>query len=475
MDLLKRNFFLIICGLATAGGIALGVTGMKAMPKVKAELEKAKSVYQNLDSLASKPVNRQRIEDEMQRIEAVKEDHLKIVERARSLYGWTLLVATCDGGDHDGESCASDATLCAGQCQDGAGDGDACTSDDDCGDGTCQGGGVCSEVLPYGTPSQRLEFKARYGDGLRAMFDSLTAGQPATDVDIRNMRDRIAAEKAAATEHESNPLIPAPVIYTRPAKNAADVLTQAGAQRDPVARAHLQAAQRIYCYATGFVPEQPVQGIYPSLEFDTVMANVDTLDPPFEDEVWNAQLSYWVQKDVVETIVALNEAAAAEATAKGGYGWVGNMPVKEVISVRVPRQFIPAQGDPVWSPAPGGYDAALPPGTPETVFTRDGSGDSYDVIQFTVKLVMDERDILKFVAKLCNNRFYVPLRIAYAAAPINKTMVGKIYGAEPAVIVSMDFEIPLLGEVFRRWMPQEIRDQNNVVCRPQDNCQSAPE
>ena len=426
MDFLKRNLFMIGCALATAGGIALGVTGIRAMPRVVAEMDKAKGVFQSLEGLSSQSVNRDRIEAEGQRIELVREDHRRIIERARQLYGWELLVP---------------------------------------------------DVLPYGTPTQRLEFKAKYGDAMRAMFASLTSGQPASEVDIRNMRDRIAGEEAARREYElnPNPLIPKPVIHTGPPSDAAEVLTQAGAQRDPVARAHLQAAQRIYCYATGFVSEQPLQGIVPSFEFDAIMANVDTLDPPYPDEVWNAQLAYWIQKDVADVIVALNDEAAQAAGEQGGYGWVGNMPVKEIIAVRVLRALIPPQGDAYWSPPPGGYEAALPPGTPATVFTRNGSGESYDVVQFTVKLVMDQRDILRFIEKLCNDRFYVPLRVAYESVEPNKAMVGKIYGSEPAVIVAMDFELILLGEVFRRWMPQFIREQYGVICREQDGCVSPEE
>jgi len=422
VDLIRRNIFMIACVLVAAGGIALGVTGMRAMPEVKTEMEKSSSVFNSLNGLSSQPVNRARIDEETQRIEQARRDHERIIERARALYGWEPLVPG---------------------------------------------------VFPEGTESGRLEFKAKYGDAMRALLASLTAGQPAGDVDIRNMRDRIAAEEAALREHETNPLIPKPEMYTGPERNAAEVLTKAGAQKDAVARAHLQAAQRIYCYATGFVTENANAGIYPSLEFDPILANVETLDPPYPDEVWNAQLGYWIQKDVVDAIVALNEEAAEQASARGDYGWVGNMPVKEVISVRVQKTFIPPSGNPVYGAPAGGYDAALPPGNAETVFTHLGSGESFDVVQFSAKLVMDARDVLRFTEKLCNNRFYVPLRIAYAAAPINKTMVGKIYGPEPAVIVTMDFEIPLLGEVFRRWMPSFVREQSGVLCRTQDECGQA--
>jgi len=105
------------------------------------------------------------------------------------------------------------------------------------------------------------------------------------------------------------------------------------------------------------------------------------------------------------------------------------------------------------------------------VFTKTGSGEAFDVIQFTVKLVMDQRAIPEFVERLCNNSFHSPLRISYAEIPPNRDLKGKIYGSGPAVMVVMDFETVLLGEVFRRLMPVEIQDAYNVVCRPDlDDC-----
>ena len=43
-----------------------------------------------------------------------------------------------------------------------------------------------------------------------------------------------------------------------------------------------------------------------------------------------------------------------------------------------------------------GFAPAVPSGTPETVFTHSGSSNWYEVVQYSVKLVMDQRDIPKF-------------------------------------------------------------------------------
>lgn len=416
MDLLRRHLFLMVCAVAGVGGIVLGVTGLRAMPQVSQEMEKAAVIYRNLQSLQNQPVNQRRIDAEEERIETVRTDHRRVIEKAKELYHAQLLVPG---------------------------------------------------VLPYGKPVQRLEFRAKYGVAMRDLLNSLTWGTRASPTDIDTWRSKIADERA---ERRSEGKAPDP----GPTHTPAGFLTEAGIREDPYARAHLAAAQRIYCYALDFETEKTLEEV-PSLDFDPVMAMTDFVDAPLEEDVWRAQLGYWIQKDVVDAIVAVNEEDATQARDAGRQPWVGVMPVKEVISIRLSDGLIPLEGDAYVGHPPEGYAAALPPGTPATVFTQTGSGDAYDVVQFTVKLVMDQRDVPLLVERICNDRFHTLLRVAYAAVPPNRKVTGKIYGSEPAVIVVMDFETILLGEVFRRWMPASIREENEVRCRDLDECQDESE
>ena len=120
--------------------------------------------------------------------------------------------------------------------------------------------------------------------------------------------------------------------------------------------------------------------------------------------------------------------------------------------------------DEVFGAAPGGYEEALPPGNPETVFTRSGQSEAYDVIQYSVKLVMDARDIPALVDRICKNSFHTLLRISYEAVPVNRKMVGKVYGSGPVVNVVLDFETILLGEVFRPLLPEYVCEEYDIDC-----------
>ena len=91
------------------------------------------------------------------------------------------------------------------------------------------------------------------------------------------------------------------------------------------------------------------------------MEDAGKVDAPTLTEVWSAQLGYWIQRDVVEAIVAVNEQASEEAKAAGLDRWVGTMAVKDLISIRLSK-FVPKSGDLVAVAKPGDYN---PPFRPE--------------------------------------------------------------------------------------------------------------
>lgn len=403
MDFLKRHLFLILCGVAALGGIALGVTGMQAMPKVKADLDAAANVYKGLETL--QPVNQKNIEAEQARIDAILADHGKVLERARALAEYKPLV---------------------------------------------------EGVFPAGPPEKRVEFRNKYNEEIRKVFASMNCGGPPTPAQIEQARDRIENEKASDKQFGAD------AASTGPTLSPADVLTKHGVKVDPTARASVANAQSVACYAVFFFEDKPPERVA-SLEFINAMKDTTTLDAPEPESCWRAQLSYWIQKDVVDAIKDVNQAAVDAIKAAGQTIWVGAMPVKEIISIRL-SSYVPPK-DELYKPAqPGGYGHALPPGTAESVFTGTAPTDAYDVIQFTVKLIMDQRDIPLLVERLCNHSPHTLLRVSYQQVPPNKSMTGKIYGPEPAVNVVMDFETIMVGEVFRPWMPDAVCEKYGIQC-----------
>ena len=410
MDFVRRNLFLILCGVGAVVGIGLGVTGLRAMPNVVKKMEEAAGVHKALESL--QPVNQRIIDAENQRIEAIQQDHAKVLERAKQLYRYEPLV---------------------------------------------------TGLFPKAAAEKRIEFRTKYGEAMRKLLDSLHWGAPPTTADIEAMKDKIDNEKAAQ-KFGGEPTA-SPSAATAGAHTPAEVLTKIGAKNDPTARAAIAAAQKIYCYAVNFFEDKPPDRVV-SLEFLPKMKDTKTVEAPETDDVWRAQVGYWIQKDVVEAIVAVNDEAGEAAKQASEDQWVGIMPVKEVISIRL-SDYVPPKGEPLMISPPVGYLAAYPQGTAESVFTGTASGRSYEVVQFTVKLIMDQRDIPLLVERLCNNSFLTLLRVSYKSVPVNKAMTGKVYGAEPTVLVMMDFESVMLGEVFRPLMPTEVCDKYDWIKCPE--------
>lgn len=421
MNALKRNLFMILCGVGGAAGIALAWSGLRAMPKVQEEMKKAEGVFRSLDGVQSSPVNQQRLDAERERIESILADYKAVVDKSRTLYRVDQLV---------------------------------------------------EGALPDGPPVARNEFRVSYNAAMSALMDSLRWGYPASAAEVELMRRRIADEEESRRQFAINPNTAGlrPPDISGPPETPAGVRTPAGVLTDPVARAAVNAAQRVLMYATGLRDEKPLEQKIASLEFEPIMADTATVDPPFPDEVWRAQLGYWIQRDVVETIVALNSDAAKRASDAGQEPWVGLMPIKDLISVRIARGFIKPSEDRYVGHSPTGEGAALPAGTPVTVFTKSASGPACEVVQFTLKMVVDQRYLTTFLERFCNHRFYTPLRVGFVAVQPNRSLHGKVYGSDPAVIVVMDFEFVMLGQVFRKLMPKTLREAEEIKCRPVDEC-----
>lgn len=418
MDFIKRQAFYIVCVVVALAGIGLLVTGVQAMGRVPQEMDKARSLYGSLGQLSSAALNERILQDEQERIAAAKADFESVLQKAKALYGWEPLI---------------------------------------------------EGVFPDGNEELRRQFRRRFNQAIRELLDPevLRWGLPADESAIGLMRDRIADEEFRAQNRGLDQGAEnAPQEPSGPARTPAGVLTVAGARGDAEARAHMAAAQRVYLYATPIdTVSTRERKLVPSLDFYGTMTDTGTIEAPFLEDCWHAQIAYWIQKDVIEAIIATNNEVAEELKAREVSRWVGTMAVKDIIGIRVYTGYVePEEESAIIGASAGGYDAALPPATSANVFTHNAQNDLFDVKQFTVKLIMDQRQINRFVEKLSANRFHTLLRASYAAEPVNRNMTGKIYGSGPVVNVVLDFETVMLGDVFRPMMPAAVCEQYSIPC-----------
>jgi len=332
MDFVKQHIFFIVCGVAGVIGIVLGVTGMSRMSDVQEEMSKSESLYSGLGGLGSTPANQQWIQAEQKRIEEQLKNYHSLIDKAKELNPYKPLL---------------------------------------------------EGVFPDGDRDKRLAFRKAYGRAFHNILGKLHYGRPATAPEIEQMTEEIRIEQkrqqGLGLDQESSQEPDEP--YT-----LAGVMTKFGAKKDPNARANITKAQRFYCYAEPFNTQA-----VPTLEYDGYMiAGEGDLEAPKLYDCWFAQLSLWIQQDIITKLASFNEQAAVKLIAQDKNPWVGTLPIKDVISLRIGSGYItePSEesansaGAPRFSPA-GGSNAADVTDTADASFNYRLSNDAVDVVQFT--------------------------------------------------------------------------------------------
>ncbi len=414
LNMLKRHVFNIICVVVALGAIGLGVTGLGAMDDVKSELDKISGLQNQFTAQGRNPVNRDTIEAERLRVETVKASYDSVLELAYSLNRYEPLPPP------PGET-----------------------------------------FFPVPTRDGKLQFGDIYRGAFVQMLDDLKAGEPPSEIDVQRMREEMEDErryrKSILDDDTAEPGLLDDDAEIGPA-NESGLVTSQEAMASPATRAAMRRAREINCYAT--------RGA-----FQEHMNVYDGLTPEVDD-MWAAQMSLWIQQDIVSTIARINGDAAEKLKETGGRGWVATLPVKELISIRV-SDYLGTEA------APGrrqvalkGDDPAFPPANVDSVFTGTKSDDLFDVVQFTLKMVVDARVLPMVIDEVCGNRFHTLLNVQYAYDRDkfeNLRMEGRIYGSNPTITVVMDFETIFFGDPYRCDMPDKVLERIKRKCPDREN------
>lgn len=208
--------------------------------------------------------------------------------------------------------------------------------------------------------------------------------------------------------------------------------------------------------------------------------------PPDVEQMWYAQLELWIQKQVVDAITRINQRAAEKLAESGKKAWVGTLPVKDVISIQISQYYLiegkeatnqtgnrgaGGPGGPGGRGGRGGrgggnargpeIERAFPPADWSKVFTQNKSTDLYELLQYSVRLVIDARDLPTVLAGLCEESFSTPLSVSYSDMEPNTSMTGKIYGDEPVIELTVDFETVMFSDLYLDIMPDPILELVN--------------
>jgi hypothetical protein len=229
---------------------------------------------------------------------------------------------------------------------------------------------------------------------------------------------------------------------------------------DPAARAAIDRARKIRCYA--------------GLDSFDVRPLYSASGEPTPADMWDAQMSYWVQRDIVEVIAAINEEAAARVPTAN----VLNMPVKRIVGIRIGEYVTKAAGA---APAraardrsSSGEDVPAPPDDPDSVFTARKPGSLYDVVYFRVRVILDSRDVQDFIRRLSEKNLYTAVEVAMNEVERSENYHDYLYGPDPVVDLDVAFEALFLRSAYKDLMPDEVIDRIEGRAGASDRRREAP-
>jgi hypothetical protein len=402
LDFVKSNWILLTCGLVTVLAIGGGVLGMMNTGVID-EMNKVKQAANDIASLKSDPQNSDTINAEKERGQKFDEEYASVVSAAESINERKPLL-----------------------------------------DGVFPR--PSSRDLPY-------RFKEAYDKKLAELPSIMSAGDLPTDQEAQDEQELIgeAARRKAAeqgTDEPNKPATPPPPTSppTPTARGnqppvATDVRSASTSATDEARhRAAAKKARAIRMYAS---PKS-------SFHVSPIAASESVPEPR---EMWYAQMGVWIQEDLAKAITRVNDAAAAKLAPRDVN--VSTMPIKRLESVRL-GGYVTSSGTlvpfPVTATGSTGGDKS---GAPGASFTGRKSDAQFDVVRFTLSVIVDERELLKLIDAITRQNFYQLVGLEFTQVE-SSDPAGYMYGEAPLVRAGLDFEGYFARKLFKELMPEPV-------------------
>jgi hypothetical protein len=208
---------------------------------------------------------------------------------------------------------------------------------------------------------------------------------------------------------------------------------------DPRARVTEEIARKIYMYI-----DNGAFGKHPFTLKE---------DAPDEIQIWQAQMSLWIEQDMAVAISRCNEERASELAKQGksDHLWVAYLPVKRLIRLSIDNKLGKGGGSNLMS---DGFAIS---------FTGIQNDDKMFMVPIALDLVVEEASVMRLVDKICGVGFYTPISVSYRAIKANPLQEDFIYGDQPVVQLKIDLEAYYVRKIFELWIPKPLKD---VLKRP---------
>ena len=183
------------------------------------------------------------------------------------------------------------------------------------------------------------------------------------------------------------------------------------------------------------------------------LAQAEGAPPP--KEMWYAQVGLWIQEDLAKALARVNDEAAQGLPPADAN--VTHLPIKRLEGVRV-AGYVTAADHLVAFPALAGTErtsAGPGGGALEPSFTGRKSDNQFDVVRFTLTVIVDERELFKLVDAVTRQNFYQLVGLNYEVSD-SADAAGHYYGEAPVVRATLDFEGYFARRLFKALMPEAV-------------------
>ncbi len=218
------------------------------------------------------------------------------------------------------------------------------------------------------TPDKPFMFAKIYNKSLANLLTKLHAGDAPSDEDIERNYEIVAqdlgflAEEAAGTQQGEE------------GKGTKKKYTEEDLKKSAIQKAIIEKANSIKIYCTTDALDI-IQEAYTS----------SSGQPPLTEDMWWAQLSYWLQTDIIDAINQTN------SNSKN----VIESPVKRILEIKMMHGYV----------TPEGFIGRDDPGLPDS-FTVMAGNKYYDVVRFSITVIIDARMIPLFIDSLYKEGYY---------------------------------------------------------------------
>ena len=343
---------------------------------------------------------------------------------------------------------------------------------------------LTNRALPSGRGADLLEFKRAYYGQMQQFIQDMNATVPPTpsEVELAAQRLRLEWDKRIQKDAQDR------------AVNQAEVDAAYESERQQLPeRMKTEKATKATMYIAGVLELEGNENLRggqastPAMDYHPGIPSPNTNVFPHIVDVWVAQLSLWIQDDIVRAIRETNTVMGPNQ--KPTMPTVANASVKQLVRIVIPKEYIQPKGPPHLNieqaktadpstgttaapvPEPIADDGSSPAPTDASALkavgasaTARASNPIYDVMHFHVTVDIEADKVPIFLDNLTKQRFNTVLSTNIRAVDLDRAFkAGYVYGNRPVVRLDVKGETIFFRDWTKNLMPQAVKSHIGLV------------